>query len=130
MLITKKFWSHFKYQSNCCRIPYCVSYSGKLRFKPKDQVELFNSFFFNQFSDPLLYDTDISYANDVDFDIDFDHLIGIFVSFFQILIQIKAQGPDGIHGKILKNCSVGGYATTINVSRWNFVKTDIVINGH
>ena len=25
---------------------------------------------------------------------------------------------------------VGGDATTINVSRWNFVKTDIVINGH
>ena len=24
----------------------------------------------------------------------------------------------------------GGDATTINVSRWNFVKTDIVINGH
>ena len=25
---------------------------------------------------------------------------------------------------------LGGDATTINVSRWNFVKTDIVINGH
>ena len=25
---------------------------------------------------------------------------------------------------------IGGDATTINVSRWNFVKTDIVINGH
>ena len=105
VLITKKFWSHFKYQSNCCRIPNCVSYSGKLRFKPKDQVELFNSFFFNQFSDPSLYDTDISYANDVDFDIDFDHR-----DVRKLLSNInsnKAQGPDGIHGKILKNCSVG-----------------------
>ena len=104
-LITKKFWSHVKYQSNSCRIPNCVSYSGQLRFKPKDQAELFNSFFFNQFSDPSLYDTDISYANDSDYDIDFDHR-----DVRKLLSNInsnKAQGPDGIHGKILKNCSVG-----------------------
>ena len=31
-LITKKFWSHVKYQSSSCRIPNCVKYSGDLRF--------------------------------------------------------------------------------------------------
>ena len=104
-LVTKKFWAHVKYQSNSCRIPNCVSYSGQLRFNPKDQSELFNSFFYSQFSDPSQYDIDISYDNDDNFSIDFDHR-----DVRKLLSRInsnKAQGPDGIHGKILKNCSVG-----------------------
>ena len=104
-LITKKFWAHVKYQSNSCRIPNCVSYSDQLRFHPKEQAELFNTFFFNQFSDPSSYDIDISYLNDSNFDIDFDHR-----TVRKLLSNInsnKAQGPDGIHGKILKNCAVG-----------------------
>ncbi len=48
-LITKKFWSHVKYSSNSCRIPNSVNYSSKVRFKPKDQAELFNSFFMINF---------------------------------------------------------------------------------
>ena len=73
-LITKKFWSHVKYSSNSCRIPNSVNYSGKVRFKPKDQAELFNSFFYNQFSEPSSYDVDISYKNDAIFDINFNEL--------------------------------------------------------
>ena len=104
-LITKKFWAHVKYQSNSCRIPNCVTYSDQLRFHPKEQAELFNTFFFNQFSEPSSYDIDISYVNDSNFDIDFDHR-----AVRKLLSNInsnKAQGPDGIHGKILKNCAVG-----------------------
>ncbi len=104
-LITKKFWAHVKYKSNSFRIPNCMSYSGRLRFKPKDQAELFNSFFYNQFSQPSTYNIDISYDNDTIFDIDFDQ-----EDVRKLLSNInsnKAQGPDGIHGKILKNCSVG-----------------------
>ena len=104
-LITKKFWAHVKFQSNSCRIPNCVNYSDQLSYLPKDQAELFNIFFFNQFSEPSSYEIDLSYFRDSDFDIDFDHR---FVR--KLLTDInsnKAQGPDGIHGKILKNCAVG-----------------------
>ena len=104
-LITKKFWAHVKYQSNSCRIPNCVSYNNQLRLRPKDQAELFNNFFFDQFSEPSCYDVDISYDNDSNFDIAFDHR-----KVRKLLSDInsnKAHGPDGIHGKILKNCAVG-----------------------
>jgi len=104
-LITKKFWAHVKYQSNSCRIPNCVSYDNQFRFNPKDQAELFNKFFFDQFSDASSYNVDISYENDSDYYIDFDHR-----KVRKLLSNInsnKAQGPDGIHGKILKNCSLG-----------------------
>ena len=104
-MITKKFWSHVKYQSNSCRIPNCVSYLDQVRYQPKDQAELFNTFFFNQFSSPSNYDIDISYNNDTEFDIDFDHR-----SIRKLLSNInpnKAYGPDGIHGRILKHCAVG-----------------------
>ena len=104
-MITKKFWSHVKYQSNSCRIPNCVSYLDQVRYQPKDQAELFNTFFFNQFSSPSNYDIDISYNNDTEFEIDFDHR-----SIRKLLSNInpnKAYGPDGIHGRILKHCAVG-----------------------
>ena len=104
-LITKKFWAHVKYQSSSCRIPNCVSYAGKLCLRPKEQAELFNAFFYDQFSEPSAYDVDISYNGDVDYSIDFDHR-----TVRKLLSNInsnKAQGPDGIHGKILKNCAVG-----------------------
>ena len=104
-LITKKFWAHVKYQSNSCRIPNCVSYDNQLRFKPQDQAELFNKYFFDQFSEPSLYDVDVSYVNDTDYDIEFDHRI--VRKLLSDINSNKAQGPDGIHGKILKNCAVG-----------------------
>ena len=104
-IITKKFWAHVKFQSNSCRIPNCMSYQDQLRHEPSQQAEIFNTFFYNQFSDPSNYDVDISYSNDSDFDIEFDHR-----AVRKLLSDInsnKAQGPDGIHGKILKHCAVG-----------------------
>ena len=104
-LITKKFWSYVKSKTASQRIPEFISYNGVVRSKPEDQANLFNNFFFEQFSDASLYDIDIDYSNDSHFDIEFDHrrirklLSGINSN--------KAYGPDNIHGKLLKNCAVG-----------------------
>ena len=104
-LITKKFWSHVKYNSKSSRIPECVDYKNILRSKPKDQAELFNTFFYEQFSEPSNYDIDIDYSSDSRFDIDFDQ--GRIHGLLSKVNSNKAQGPDGIHGKILKNCASG-----------------------
>ena len=102
-LITKKFWSYVKSSSNSHRIPECVEYLGTLRFDRKEQSELFNDFFFAQFSSPSSYGINIDVSNDSRFDIVFDAK-----RVYELLKNInsnKAQGPDGIHGKILKNCA-------------------------
>ena len=106
VLITKKFWSHVKSKSNSTRIPECISFDGQLRYSPKDQANLFNTFFHKQFSQPSTYDIDYGdYSSDSRFDINFDYR-----HVRKLLLNInsnKAQGPDGIHGKILKNCALG-----------------------
>ena len=104
-LITKKFWSYVKSKSASQRIPEFVSYNGVVRSKPEDQANLFNNFFFEQFSEASVYNIDIDYSDDSRFDIDFDHR-----KIRKLLSNInanKAYGPDGIHGKLLKNCAVG-----------------------
>ena len=104
-LISKKFWSYVKSTSKSSRIPECVSFKEQLRTGPADQANLFNDFFFEQFSAPSLYNIHIEYSNDSEFDIDFDHR-----RVRKLLSRIntnKAQGPDGIHGMILKRCAVG-----------------------
>ena len=104
-LVTKKFWSYVKSKTASQRIPEFVSYKGIVRSCPEDQANLFNDFFFEQFSAASSYDIDIDYSNDQRFDIEFDH-----ERIRKILSNInsnKAYGPDGIHGKLLKNCAAG-----------------------
>ena len=104
-LITKKFWSYVKSKTASQRIPEFVSHKGTVRNCPEEQANLFNDFFFEQFSEASTYDIDIDYSNDWRFDIEFDHR-----RVRKILSNInanKAYGPDGIHGKLLKNCAVG-----------------------
>ena len=104
-LISKKFWSYVKSKTASQRIPEFISYNGVVRSRPEDQANLFNNFFFEQFSEASLYNIDIDYADDSRFDIDFDHR-----KIRKLLSKInsnKAYGPDGIHGKLLKNCAVG-----------------------
>ena len=73
------------------------------RNKPSEKAEFFNNYFYEQFSGRSNYNTHIDFSNDQVFDIDFNrnrvhkHLSNINSN--------KASGPDGIHGKILKNCS-------------------------
>ncbi len=50
-LITKKFWSYVKFKSNSHRIPEFVSHNNITRCCPKEKSDLFNKYFFEQFSD-------------------------------------------------------------------------------
>ena len=101
--ITKKFWSYVKSKSNSHRIPEVVSYDNRLRSNPKDQCELFNEYFYGQFSAPSTYNIDIDFNNDGLYEVNFTrdlirtHLLAINPN--------KAQGPDLIHGRILKLCA-------------------------
>ena len=49
-LITKKFWSHIK--SNSCRLPETMHLNSTFRNKPSEKAELFNNYFYDQFSGP------------------------------------------------------------------------------
>ena len=65
---------------------------------------MFNKYFLDQFSNSSTYDTDIDFSNDDAFDIDFS-----CTRIKNLLDDIninKAPGPDGIHGCVLKHCSI------------------------
>ena len=102
-LITKKLWSHVKSNSKSSRLPETMHLDDTFRNKPSEKAELFNNYFYEQFSGRSNYNTHIDFSNDQVFDIDFNrnrvykHLSNINSN--------KASGPDGIHGKIFKNCS-------------------------
>ena len=104
-LITKKFWSYVKSKSASQRIPEFVCHQGVVRNSPEDQANLFNQFFFEQFSEESTYDIDIDFSNDADFDIEFHH--DKVRRLLENINANKAHGPDGIHGKLLKNCAAG-----------------------
>ena len=101
--LTKKFWSHVKSASKNTRIPETIYLRGKSSSDTKVKADMFNRFFFDQFSEGSSYDIDIYFQNDNDFDIDFNT-----IKIRDILRNIdcnKAQGPDNIHGVILKTCA-------------------------
>ena len=102
--ITKKFWSYVKSSNNSHRIPTSISYRNVHKNTVKDQAELFNTFFKEQFSEPSNYNIDIDLSsNNSKFDINFDVIdIGIIL---KNINGNKAHGPDKIPGKILKNCA-------------------------
>ena len=102
-LINKKFWSYVKSKSNSHRIPEVVSYEGCIRSDPQGQCDLFNKFFYDQFTGESEYSIDIDYSNDHLFQVTFD--ANHIKTLLQNLDPNKAQGADNIHGKILKNCS-------------------------
>ena len=73
-LLTKKFWSHVKSKSKIPRIPEVMYCKGKCSSNPLDKANMFNQFFFQQFSAESLYDVDIDFTDDEKFDIDFNSL--------------------------------------------------------
>ena len=81
-----------------------MSYNRPFKNNVNDQAELFNNFFSDQFSDPSNYNIPINFQNDSSSDLE------IFPSEIRKLLKNlnpnKAQGPDGIHGNILKYCAV------------------------
>ena len=101
--ITKKVYGFVKSQSNSCRIPECVSYNDTIRNDPEGQAELFNTFFYDQFSQNSTYNIDIDFSSGPKFDILFS--TPIVENLLSKIDPNKAIGPDGLHGKILKNCS-------------------------
>ena len=103
VLITKKFWSHVKSNSKSSRLPKTMHLDNRFRNKSSEKAELFNSYFYEQFSGPSNYNTHISWSNDQAFDIDFNR--NRLRKLLSSVNSNKASGPNGIHGKILKNCS-------------------------
>ena len=103
-LISKKFWSHVKSTSNSTRIPESVSYNGQFKNNVKDQTELFNKYFYDQFSDPSNYNIPINFYNDSNSHFEISHID--VRNLLKNINSNKAPGPDGIHGKILKNCAI------------------------
>ena len=101
--ITKKVYGFVKSQSNSCRIPECVSYNDTIRNDPEGQAELFNTFFYDQFSQNSTYNIDIDFSSGPKFDILFS--TPIVENLLSKIDPNKAIGPDGLHGKMLKNCS-------------------------
>ena len=101
--ITKQFWSYVKSKSKSSRIPEIVKHNNVISSDNVTKANMFNKYFFEQFSSSSTYDIDIDFSQDNLFDIDFscsrikDLLENINVN--------EAPGPDGIHGCILKYCS-------------------------
>ena len=111
-LITKKFWSHYKFVNNSHRIPECMYLKGIYRNTSLDKANLFNRYFCDQFSDSSSYNIYFDFSNDDNYDIMFSPS-----KIFDLLSKInsnKAKGPDGIHGKVLKNCAASlAYPLTV-----------------
>ena len=103
-LISKKYWKHVISKSKSSRIPETIWYKNKFRTKAKDQANLFNNFFFEQFSGVSNYDIDIDMLSD-------DPFMNLKFHELDVLLLLKgvnsskAAGPDGIHGLVLKNCA-------------------------
>ena len=103
--INKKLWSYVKSTNKSNRIPNSVNYSGCHRTCKIEQAELFNKFFYDQFSDESMYNINIDQSTQASrsFDIEFDHFE--VCNLLRRINPNKAHGPDGINGMILKNCS-------------------------
>ena len=102
-LITKKFWCHVKSNCKSHRLPECMNLNGTLRNSALDKAELFNTYFFDQFSDPSQYSIDIDWTNDHSNDIEFSSTR--IANLLSAINSNKACGPDHTHCKILKNCA-------------------------
>ena len=64
---------------------------------------MFNRFFFRQFSAESLYDIDIDFTNDENFNIDFNP--NAITNLLENIDINKAQGSDNLNRAIFKNCS-------------------------
>ena len=80
-----------------------MSYEGITSSVPSVKADIFNNYFYKQFSEPSLYNIDIDFTNDSSNDIDLS--AARVKSVLDNLETNKAQGPDAINGVVLKNCS-------------------------
>ena len=84
--ITKKFWSYVKSTSNSHRIPDSVHYKHKFRCQAKDKANMFNEYFYDQFSESSKYDITVDYNKNTQ--IVFDQIA--IENFYKTLTQISA----------------------------------------
>ena len=103
-IITKKFWSHVKSKSKSCRIPEVIRNNSSISSDNVAKANMFNKYFFEQFSNTSTYDTAIDFTIDDAYDIDFS--CTRIKNLFDNINVNKAPGPDGIHGNVLKFCSM------------------------
>ena len=96
----KKFWSHVKSSKNPSRIPEVISYEGLTANEPLAKANMFNKYFYKQFSEPSYYETNIDFESDSTFDIDLS--ASRVKPILDNLDINKAQGPDAISGAALK----------------------------
>ena len=102
-VIAKKFWAHVKSKTKSTRIQEVMKLNNNISSNNLAKANMFNKYFFDQFSYKSTHDIDIDFTKDDMFNIDFN-----CTRVKQLLDNInvnKAPGPDGIHGCVLKNCS-------------------------
>ena len=95
---------HAKSCKNTNRITEVISYEGITSSVPSIKADIFNNYFYKQFSEPSLYNIDIDFTNDSGNEIDLS--VARVKSFLDSLEINKAQGPDAINGAVLKNCFI------------------------
>ena len=129
-IMSKKFWKHVKCKCKSTRIPETMKFGDQFRYKPLDQANLFNTYFFSQFSDRSSYDIEIDLRND---NYEFNKLNFHAVDVLLILKQInssKAAGPDGIEGILLKNCAASLAKPLTIMFNTSFISGIIPKNGN
>ena len=102
-LLSKKFWNYVKRTSKSNRIHEVLTSGSSVSSDAKTKADMFNKFFFDQFSEPSTYDTDICFSTDNEFDIDFNP--SRIKTLLDAINTSKACGPDEIPGIVLKTCS-------------------------
>ena len=102
-LISKRFWSYVKSNTNSSRIPETVHYQGKFRSDGIDKCELYNKYFCDQFSEKSNYNCEI----DLNCVISDNYWItsSKVKGYLRQIKPNKAPGPDSISGHVLKHCS-------------------------
>ena len=102
-LISKKFCGYVKSSSNTHRIPEVMSLDTTTSSDAKTKANLFNQYFFQQFSEASNYEIDINVDNDSDFDINYSP--ERIEKLLKNVNTNKAGGPDRIPGIVLKRYS-------------------------
>ena len=103
MPLVKRFLGYVKNTSNSYRIPETISYNSTTSSDTYVNANLFNQYFYSQFSAESEYDIYISFEKDNDFNISFS--TGRIQKLLNNIEVNKACGPDELPGIVLKRCS-------------------------
>ena len=82
------------------RLPECLHRNEIYRNAPSEKAKLFDTHFYDQFSNPSYHRIDIDWYNDSINDVEFSESNIRRLS--SNIDSNKVSGPDGIHGQILK----------------------------